>query len=195
LTKKGVISAKAANAQLPYTAFNVYEIDKGVWVMQSEKQAVGWHVRNWGTWGWLETAVKSVGIAAGLAAFTVATSSEVGSLTGFTSIAAVGLLGLLTLLAAVALVLRVTQREIISLGYAVLNVLGHAGMLFYLVRGNEGSTLPLIFSLAYVAGELVKQRFLVVTGYTENDLQTSQMLNFSRGLMIAFLILAALVIL
>lgn len=163
--------------------------------MQSEKQAVGWHVRNWGTWGWLETAVKSVGIAAGLAAFTVAASSEVGQLTGFTNIAAVGLLGLLTLFAAVALVLRVTQREIISLVYAIFNTLSHAGMLFYLVRGNESVTLPLIFSLAYVAGELVKQRFLVVTGYTENNLQTSQMLNFSRGLMIAFLILAALVVL
>ena len=63
-------------------------------------------------------------------------------------------------------------------------------MLYYLLHTPDAKLLPVLFSLAYVLGELVKQRYLVVTGYTEAGQETPQMLMFSRGLMTVYIVLA-----
>ncbi len=34
--------------------------------MGQQAAVKGWHVANWGFWGWLETGLKLVGIAAGI---------------------------------------------------------------------------------------------------------------------------------
>lgn len=165
--------------------------------MEAQQLAKGWHVRNWGTWGWLETGAKLIGISAGLIAFTLTTPSNTMQVSeaGTPDIVAMGILGLLTLLLVFALVMRIGQREIISVAFAIANVLGHAGLLFYLLRTPDASMLPLIFGSAFVVGEGIKQRFLTATGYTENGAQTSQMLLFVRGLMVTYVVFSILILL
>jgi hypothetical protein len=162
--------------------------------MQSQQQVKGWHIHNWGFWGWLETAIKSVGIIAGFIAFSQTMTVNPIQVAGGSNVVAAIILGILTLLLSFAVVLRLMQREVISVVFALANALGHAGLLFYLVRTPENTVLPLVFGVAFVLGELVKQRFLAITGYTENGAQTPQMLLFVRGLMVVYLIFTLLVL-
>ncbi|GAB4516081.1 MAG: hypothetical protein OHK0046_20710 [Anaerolineae bacterium] len=162
--------------------------------MQAQQQITGWHIRNWGAWGWLETAVKAIGIVAGLVALTQALSSDPSTVTGLANIAAIAILGLLTLAYAGVVFIRLSQREIASLIFAISNALGHLGMLLYLIRTPEPNMLPVVLGVAFIVGELVKQRFLTVTGFTENGLQSAQMVMFSRVVMGIYLIFTVLVL-
>src|SRR3954466_13909458 len=92
-------------------------------------QAQGWHVAQWGTWGWAETIVKLIGIAAGIAAFFASAGAASFFISGNPHLAAVIWLALLTLIFLVTIGLRFQQRETISLIFAVLNFLGHLALL------------------------------------------------------------------
>jgi hypothetical protein len=163
--------------------------------MQTERKLVTWHVGNWGFWGWLETAIKGVGIAAGLIAFSmIASTGQTQPLDVPTVVASV-LLGLLTLILSVLVILRISQREIISVVFSIFNALGHGGTLLYLLSGAVNTLFPLVFGVAFVIGELVKSRFLVVSGYTENGAQTPQMLMLVRSLAVVYALITLLVLL
>lgn len=153
----------------------------------------GWHIAKWGFWGWLETAVKAVGIGAGIVALFTALSAGGFTLDGNPRLAAVIAFGLLTLFTFFITLLRFRQREIVSIIFWCFNFLGHLGALL-LLSAPAQTTLPLILAVAFVAGELVKQRFLVLAGYTENGLSTGQIVNFSRGVMVFYLIVVVLLL-
>jgi hypothetical protein len=155
----------------------------------------GWHTAEWGVWGWAETIVKLVGIGAGMLAFIQSDSSRAFVVGGNPHLAAVILLALLVLLTVGALAIRFGQREVISMIFAVLNFLGHVGLLIALLRVPDQRTLPIVFGVAFVLGELVKQRFLAVTGYTESGRSSSAMMNFSRGLAVVYALFTVLVLL
>jgi hypothetical protein len=158
--------------------------------------AQGWHIGDWGLWGWIETVIKLIGIGAGL----VAGIRAMGSSGDFIiannpHLAAVILVALLTLLCVGALFMRFQQQEVISFVFWALNLLGHIGVLVALLRLPGHRTLPLIFGGFIVLGEIAKQRFLAVSGYTEAGRSTGGMLNFSRvilGVYVLFIILVLL---
>ncbi|MEO8608771.1 MAG: hypothetical protein ABI690_12850 [Chloroflexota bacterium] len=159
------------------------------------QQTQGWHVAKWGLWGWIETGLKIVGIIAGIIAFL--SSSSVSELTigGHPHLAAVILLALLTLLTVGVVFIRVQQREIISVVYSVFNFLGHAALLIAFLRVPDQRTYAIILGVFYALGELSKQRFLAITGYTENGMALGSMVNFSRGLMAIYIVFVILVLL
>lgn len=162
-----------------------------------QQTTTGWHIGSWGFWGWLETAVKGVGIIVGLLAGLQALNSGNSVVfDGNPHLAAVIWLGLICLIVVLGVpVLRITQKEIISIIFAILNALGHLGMLYSLLTIPDSRTLAIIFGVAYIAGELVKQRFLTVSGYTEAGQTTSAMINFSRlqmGIYAVFIVLVLL---
>ncbi|QPC80532.1 hypothetical protein G4Y79_12475 [Phototrophicus methaneseepsis] len=163
--------------------------------MAQTTQKQGWHVANWGTLGWLETGVKAIGIIVGLLAFTQTISTGTIGLADVPHGISVIIMALLTLFVLGSILLRAQQREVVSLIFAIANALGHAGMLYYLLYTPEGQVLPIMFGIAYVLGELVKQRFLITSGYTEMGQQTPQMLMFSRGLMVVYVVLVVAVLL
>lgn len=155
----------------------------------------GWHVANWGTWGWIETGLKLVAIAAAFLAFFTTNSDRPLVVGGNPELGAVILVGLMALLTLVALGLRIRQQEVISLIYATLNLLGHLALLIALLRTPlDWSLPPLIFAIFMVLGELAKQRFLSISGYTENGQTPSQMLMFSRGVMAMYLLVAIFIL-
>ncbi|MEM9460838.1 MAG: hypothetical protein AAGF11_42135 [Myxococcota bacterium] len=147
--------------------------------MREQVVPEGWHVRSWSVWGRLETAAKGVGIvasAAGVLMVTTAASIQISGL-GY---GLVGVVGVLALLSIVQLLLRIGQKEVTSLVFAVANLLGYAGLVDLVLYAPQATWVPMVFGGAYVAGELIKQRFLAVSGYTENGQSTAQMTNFSR---------------
>lgn len=153
--------------------------------MQTTK---GWHIADWGFWGWLETAVKGVGILAGIIAFISTSGEETRSFSDHPELGALIILGLFGVVAVAVLGLRVMQREIISIIFWLLSVFAHWGLFLALLRHPDARFFAVLFGLAFIAGEVVKQRFLVVSGYTENGQSTAAMVNFSRSIAFFYLL-------
>lgn len=149
----------------------------------------GWHIAQWGFWGWIETILKLIGIGAGMLAFSGSLSDVPLVISGNPKLLAVLLVAALTLGMVVAFIWRIVQREIVSLVFSALNVLGHAGLLIALLRTPAEMTLPLIFSVFFVLGELAKYRFLTTTGYTEAGQSKAGMLRFSYVMMGTYAVL------
>jgi len=155
--------------------------------MTNVTDSTTWHIANWGTLGWLETGLKAIGIIAGMIAFSQTTTTDAIQVDNIPHGVAIALLGIMTLFVAGAILLRLSQREVISIIFAITNTLGHAGMLYFIIYMPTDSLLPVIFAISYVLGEFVKQRFLITTGYTEIGQETHQMVMLSRGLLAIYL--------
>lgn len=149
----------------------------------------GWHFTNWGTWGWIETIVKGIGIAAGILAFLQSNAAAPLIIGGNPKLGAVIVLALLTFALTGALVMRFGQREVTAFIFGIFNVLGHAGLLIALLREPQNITLGVIFGVAFILGEILRQRFFATSGYTEGGRPTAALMNFSRGFMIAYVLL------
>jgi hypothetical protein len=163
-------------------------------IMQQSKPTVGWHVANWGLWGWIETALKLVGIVAGYIAFFNSNAVTDLTMSGSPRLAAVILVALLALAMIGVVFMRITQKELISIGYSILNALGHIALLFALLRVPTQTTLPIIFAVMFILGELAKQRFLAISGYVEGGANTPTMIRFSRIVAVTYLILVIFLI-
>lgn len=162
--------------------------------MAAQTNTQGWHTASWGLWGWLETAVKLVGIIFGFVALTQITSTGTFTLNGHPHLAAVIVLGLLTLFAVGTIAIRIQQREIISVAFAVINALGHLAVLIALLWEPTTTTLPLLFGIAYIIGGLIKIRFLSISGYTESGLSSRMILNFTWGVIAFYAIYSVLLV-
>ncbi|MBC7871483.1 MAG: hypothetical protein H7Y09_11645 [Chitinophagaceae bacterium] len=147
--------------------------------MQQAAQPQGWTTASWGFWGWLETILKLIGIVFGLIAFVASLSEGTFTLGGNPRLAAIIVLGLLTLASVGIIALRYQQREITSMAFAVVNALGHLGLLIALLRLTDQPILAVLFGVFYVLGGLVKLRFLAVTGFTEPGQTPQAMLRFN----------------
>ena len=137
--------------------------------------AQGWHNAEWSTWGWIETILKLVGIAAGLLAFAQTPASNGLVIGGNPRLLAVALLALMTLGLMATVFIRYVQRESLSFGFAIVNALGHLGLLIALLRVPPPMTLAVVFGLFFVLGQAAKLRFLSLTGYTEGGADLRQM--------------------
>lgn len=154
-----------------------------------------WHVANWGLWGWIETAIKGIGIAIGIIAFVNSNSSAELVIGGNPELGAVIVLAVISLAIIGAFFMRLRQREIISIIFAVFNVLGHLGLLIALLRVPETTTLPILFGMAFILGELTKAQFMRVSGYTEAGQSSAFMVRFALGVMFVYVVFTAFLIL
>jgi hypothetical protein len=164
----------------------------------TQAQAITWHVRHWDTLGWLETLAKGVGIGVAVAGALDAGALDAGAAPVAVSglgYGAAAVAGLLALASTVQLFLRVKQRELISLAFAVANLMGAAALLHVVLTAPTVVWVPATFGGAYFVGELIKQRFLARSGYTEDGQTTQQMQRTSQvlaGLHLALVVLALL---
>lgn len=143
--------------------------------MQNSSQAQGWHTAEWGTWGWLETILKLIGAFAGVVAFVNSDSSAPLRIGDNPHLIALALFALLALGALAQVGIRFVQRETISFGFAILNLLGHAALLVAILRVPPDITMTTIFGAFYVLGQIVKLQFLRATGYTEGGSNSTGM--------------------
>jgi hypothetical protein len=147
-----------------------------------QNSAQGWHVAEWGLWGWVETIFKVIALIAGIAAFFGSNAANSLTIGGNPHLAAGILLALLTLLSLVALTIRFQQKEIISLIFGIVNFLGHLGLLIAILRLPESMTFSIVFGVFYTVGQLTKLQFLNTSGYTESGQTQSGMLRFAIGM-------------
>ncbi|MBI1256056.1 MAG: hypothetical protein GC204_01170 [Chloroflexi bacterium] len=156
-------------------------------------QGQSWHTAQWGTWGWGETILKLIAIAAGIVAFFQSAGDFV--IGGNPHLAAVIVIALAALASVGQVGIRFMQKEIISLIFAVLNLLGHFGLLIALLRVPTDLTLALVFGVFYVLGQLTKLQFLRVTGYTEGGANTSAMLRVTGVITVIYIVFTVLLLL
>lgn len=152
--------------------------------MQQQTQKQGWHTSAWGSWGWLETILKLVAVAAGGIAFIQSNTANPLVIGDNPHLAALILLGLASLGALGQLGIRFMQREIVSFAFSILNLFGHLGLLVALLRVPNDTMLFIIFGVFYTLGQVVKVQFLRLTGYTEGGAS-------SRGMIIVAWLMAA----
>jgi len=149
-----------------------------------------WHVTDWGLLGWLETAVKLLGMGAAAAAF-AASTGPVGLGPDLRSLAVI-VLGGLTLLSLAAIYLRFLAGEAIAFAFAVGNALAHMAALASLVHASPALGWLTIFGTCFVVGEIVKQYFLRTTGYTELGRSNETIIRMARRILSAYLALTLL---
>src|SRR5260221_6626320 len=119
----------------------------------------GWHTGKWGTWGWLETIAKCVALVAGIIALLNPLSGAF-KLGGNPHLAAIIVLAVLTLFSIIQVTIRFRQRETISMGFAIFNLLGHVALLIALAQAPHHRLCPVLFGVFYVVGQLIKGQFL-----------------------------------
>jgi hypothetical protein len=158
-------------------------------------QTLEWHVGSWGLWGWVETILKLIGIVAGLLAFAGSNAAAPLVLANNPELGAVIVLTLLTLAWVGALIPRFQQREVISMVFAIINALAHVGLLIALLRSPDQRTLAIVFGVFFILGQLAKDQFLRLSGYTEGGQTTNTMVKFSRGMAAFYLLFVVLLLL
>jgi hypothetical protein len=143
--------------------------------MQASTQ--GWHTEQWGTWGWIETGLKAIGLLAGVIGLVAALTSEARG--SDPHVAGLILLVLLVLSALAQLGIRFMQRETISLLFAVANLIGHAALLIALLTSPNQSAWAVALGVFFVLGQLAKLQFLRLSGYTEGGADQNGMLRIT----------------
>ncbi len=162
--------------------------------MQTTIPAPGWHTAQWGTWGWLETIVKGVALLAGLIALLSPMAGAAFMIGGNPHLAALIILVLLTLAAIAQVAIRFRQQETISMGFAILNLIGHVALLIALAQGPHRRLWAVAFGALYVAGQLVKFQFLRVTGYTEGGADSANMQRVAGVIAVVYLLFTVLIL-
>jgi hypothetical protein len=139
--------------------------------------------------------LKLIGVGAGVLAFINSDGNAALRIGDNPHLLALILLVVLTLAAVFQLYVRFGQKETLSLGFAVLNLIGHVALVIALLRVPEQATLAVIFGVMYVLGQVVKLQFLRETGYTEGGATTSAMLRIAGAQAIMYVLFVVLILL
>ncbi len=130
------------------------ETTKQPWSGQS-----GWHVADWGPWGWAETVVKLVAIvvAVGAAIDDGATALSSGHRLSYWLLfaVAVGYIG--------SIFDRLTDKEIVSMGFVVLMLIGHWCAVYAMGRADFPSGTVRLFAGLMLVGDVIKLGFFATT--------------------------------
>ena len=160
-----------------------------------QANAQGWHTEKWGTWGWIETGLKLVAIAAGLFALARAFPDHGFQIVPNRHLAALILLTVLTLASVAQLAICFRQRETVSMLFAVLNLVGHLALWLSITLAPGQRTAALAFGVFYVLGQLAKVQFLRISGYTEGGANSASMLRVTGVITVIYIVFIILMLL
>lgn len=146
----------------------------------------GWHVKNWGVLGWIETALKLAAVLVALVMFFNTSSVQSLTIGGHPRLFSVILLGLLTLITVAQINLRLKLKDIIAMAFAVAYFVGHVCLLIGLLRAPTLTSYPIIFGVLVLLGDAVKLRFLTQMGYSEAGVDTPGLLRLVYTLMAVY---------
>lgn len=155
-----------------------------------EPPSKSWYIAQWPTLAWIETVIKLVGLIIGtVVGIRAITSGTFQSPTGSTWAQFI-LLGLLSLGLLAAIYDRILEREIIAMGFVILNNLGHWGMTLSLLSIPKPSQALLAFSLLMLTGDVVKLIFLKVYDFKVRDTPRMVMYTLTGFYATGYLIIA-----
>ena len=128
-----------------------------------------WHVAHWPPLAWLETGIKLVALGIGVGTAVAALTAPNFALPNGLRLVQFVILVVLSLGLIAAIFDRIADREIIAMGFVVLNNLGHWGMVLALASTNDlGGVVPLFAGLMLL-GDLVKVWFIKAENFTVRD--------------------------
>ena len=156
----------------------------------------GFYIGSWGTWGWIETILKVIAAGFGIAAFAATSGAGDFIIGGSPELLALLLMAGLTTNPLISLGLRIAQKEIISIIFTVVSLIGHVALLIALARDPLNARgYGIAFGVFYTLGELAKMRFLQVSGYTEFGFNSGTMVIGVRAVVAAYALLTILLLL
>jgi hypothetical protein len=128
-----------------------------------------WHFAQWPALGWLETVIKLVALAIGINAGLRALSSGNWQFPRGWLLAALILLGILSLGLIAAIYDRWMDKELLAMGFVIINNLGHWGMVLSLLAPDWSKPSLLAFSGLMLAGDMVKVWFIQRHNFTVRE--------------------------
>jgi hypothetical protein len=132
----------------------------------SEQQKT-WHIAQWHPLAWVETAIKLVAIVIGITAGINALGGSGLAIPQGGMLAQFIILIVLALGLLAAIADRVLEREIIAMGFVILNNLGHWGMVLALAGPADAPVVA--FAGLFLLGDLVKLVFLRTSDFSVRD--------------------------
>ena len=128
-----------------------------------------WHVAHWPPLAWLETGIKLVALGIGVGTAVAALSTPNFALPNGLRLVQFVILVVLSLGLIAAIFDRIADREIIAMGFVVLNNLGHWGMVLVLASADDVSRAIWLFAGLMLLGDLVKIWFIKAENFTVRD--------------------------
>lgn len=125
-----------------------------------------WHIANWSPLGWLETGIKLAAHVAAIIALLSALSGGTAASPGGGRLIQVIMLGLLALGLTLGIIDRYMEREIIAMGFILVNNAAHWGMVYALLTMPGPGSLLIIFAALMLIGDLVKLRWLSISQFS-----------------------------
>ncbi len=148
-----------------------------------------WHISNWSALGWLETGIKLLAFLAAILALINALSRGTLTVPAGARLVQVIVLLVLALGLLAGLADRYNQREIIAMGFILLNNLAHWGIVYALLTIPVPTSLLLIFAGLMLLGDLVKVYWLRVSGYTQDGYPQSILFGLTGVYVVGYIIL------
>lgn len=134
--------------------------------MATEKS---WHIAKWPPLAWLETGLKLIALGIGVGTAVSALDNPSFALPSGLRLVQFILLIVLSLGLIAAIFDRLADREIVAMGFVILNNLGHWGMVLALASGYAVGNRVWLFAGYMILGDLVKIWFINVTNFTVRD--------------------------
>lgn len=128
-----------------------------------------WHIAKWPPLAWLETAIKLVALGIGVGTAVSSLANPNFALPTGAGLVQFILLIILSLGLLAAIFDRLTDRELIAMGFVVLNNLGHWGMVLALATTTDLGNAVWLFAGLMLLGDLVKIWFIKTTNFTVRD--------------------------
>ncbi len=133
------------------------------------KTSNAWHVAKWPPLAWLETAIKLIALGIGVGTAVSALNSGTFSFPSGVRLVQLIILVVLSLGLVTAIFDRLADREIVAMGFVLLNNLGHWGMVLALTATNDLGHRVWLFAGLMLLGDLVKLWFIRAENFTVRD--------------------------
>lgn len=161
--------------------------------MEQPAEQKQWYIGDWGPLGWLETTIKLIGLL--IAIVTVLMTFFEGAEFEFpasTRMAQWIVLFALSLGILLAVIDRIIEREVIAMGFVIINNVGHWGMLIALMFVPRPDGGVMLFAGMMLFGDLVKLWFLYTTGFTVRNTPRSVMYFLTTCYVIGYALIVVL---
>jgi len=128
-----------------------------------------WHVARWPPLAWLETGIKLLALGIGVGTAVAALADPTFAFPTGLRLVQFIILIILSLGLVAAIFDRLTDRELIAMGFVVLNNLGHWGMVLALATASNLGRTVWLFAGLMLLGDLVKLWFIKTANFTVRD--------------------------
>ncbi len=136
--------------------------------MRQMDQPVGenqWYVAHWPALAWLETTIKIIGLLVALIAVLMTIFEGEFEFPASTRMVQWIILFAMSLGLLLAIYDRIVERELVAMGFVIINNIGHWGMVIALMFTPPPDGGLMIFAGMMMFGDIIKLWYLFTSGY------------------------------